>query len=376
MTAVIGLDLSCLEIQPETGVERYARRLVEQLPLVAPDLQFVVLIRPGRPAPAAGPQVRIVEVPSLFPRAVWREGAMPRALKRLGVALLHAPVAALPFRTSALRVATIHDVPMHGEKGHTGRLSRNRLRLLHALRAAQHIVVPSEATRLALLTVEPNVAPRVTVIAHGVDPDFRGFGLPLRRDRYGIAPGPYLLWVGTLRQRKDPLVLVEAFVRMHRAAGNSNLQLVMCGKALMDENEIRAPLRAARIDDRLLILPGYVAREDLPDLYREAEVVVVPSRLEGFGLPALEAMASGKPLVISDDAALTEVCGNAARSFRTGDANDLAHVLQHLLHDDAARAQLCTRALQRSQEYSWEASARAHADVYRQVLSSRPAPSP
>ncbi|MSR75167.1 MAG: glycosyltransferase family 1 protein [Planctomycetes bacterium] len=373
MKPTVGLDLSCLEVQPETGVERYARRLVEQLPLVAPDLEFVVLIRPGRPAPAASMQVRVVEVPSLLPRAIWREGAMPRAMRRLGVQLLHAPVAALPFRTSAMRIATIHDVPRYGEAGHAGRLSRNRLRLLHALRAAHHIVVPSEATRLALIAAEPAVEARVTAIAHGVDPDFRPFGLPLRRDRYGIPPGPFLLWVGTLRQRKDPLVLVEAFARLMRS-GHPPMHLVMCGKALMDEADVRAPLRAAGIDDRLLILPGYVAREDLPDLYREAEAVVVPSRLEGFGLPALEAMASGRPLVISEDAALTEVCGNAAQSFRTGDAHDLAHVLQHLLRDSALKAQLCARAVRRSQEYSWEASARSHAELYRSVLSSRSAP--
>lgn len=368
MSSVVGLDLSCLESQPETGVERYARRLVECLPQVAKDLEFVVLIRPGRPAPVAHERLRVVEVPSLFPRAVWREGAMPRALRRLNVTLLHSPVAALPFRTSALRIATIHDVP--GSAHEPGsRLSRNRLRLLHAMRAAEHLIVPSEATRQALLGLEPSISSRVSVIAHGVDPDFRGFGLPLRRDRYGIAPGPYLLWIGTLRRRKDPEVLVKAFVRMQRM-GHAGLQLVMCGKSLMDEEIIRAPLRDAGLENRLLILPGYVAREDLPDLYREAEVVVVPSRLEGFGLPALEAMASGRPLVISEDAALTEVCGSAARTFRTGDDHDLAHVVSHLLRDEGQRAQLCARALERSREYSWESSALAHAALYRSVLSA------
>ncbi len=369
MKEVVGLDLSCLEAEPETGVERYARRLVEQLPVVAPDLDFVVLVRPGRPAPQVTPPGRIVEVPSILPRVLWREGAMPSALRRLGVTLLHAPVAALPMHSATLRVATIHDVPRFGEAGHQGKLSRHRLRLLHAVRAADHIVVPSEATRLALLSVEPRIAPRVSVIAHGVDPDFRPFGVPLRRDRYGIAPGPYLLWVGTLRQRKDPLVLVEAFARLIRS-GHEDLQLVMCGKALMAEDEIRAPLRAAGVDGQRLILPGYVAREDLPELYREALAVVVPSRLEGFGLPALEGMASGRPLVVSEDAALAEVCGDAAVSFHTGDAHDLARVLQHLLRDEALQRRLAGHALERAARHSWEASAVGHAEVYRRVMAA------
>jgi glycosyltransferase involved in cell wall biosynthesis len=369
MKPIIGLDLSCLEVQPETGVERYARRLVEQLPVAAPDLEFVVLVRPGRPTPQVTPPARIVEVPSLLPRVLWREGAMPKALRKLGVRLMHAPVAALPMRTSTLRVATIHDVPRFGEGGHEGRLSRHRLRMLHALRAADHIVVPSEATRLALLALEPRVAERVSAIAHGVDPDFRPYGVALRRDRYGIAPGRYLLWVGTLRPRKDPLVLVEAFARILRA-GHEDLQLVMCGKALMSEEEIRAPLRAAGIDAQRLILPGYVAREDLPELYRESLAVIVPSRLEGFGLPALEGMASGRPLVVSEDAALAEVCGDAALSFHTGDAHDLARVLQHLLRDEALQRRLSAHALERAAHHSWEASALGHAEVYRRVMAA------
>lgn len=368
MNRAVAFDLSCLEARAETGVERYARRLVEHLPRVAPDLQILVLVRTGRPAPRVPPPGRIVEVASLLPRPAWRETALPRALHEHGARVLHSPVAALPLRGAAARIATIHDVPEFGAPGHEGLLSRHRLRLLHAVRVAARIVVPSVATREALVRFDPRVKDRIHVIPHGVDPDFRPQGVPLQRERYGIPPGPFLLWVGTIRPRKDPTVLIDAFLRV-LAAGHPDLHLVMCGDLRMDADVLKTPMRAAGLENRL-VLPGYVAREDLPDLYREAELVVIPSRLEGFGLPALEAMACGRALVVSSDAALLEVTGEAAQSFRTGDPHDLARVLRHLLRDAGARDTLSRLAVERAKRHSWEGSARAHADIYRSLLDA------
>jgi glycosyltransferase involved in cell wall biosynthesis len=365
----VALDLSCLEAQPETGVERYARRLVEHLPAAAPDLEVIVFVRPGRPAPAVRPPARIRRLASPLPRAVWRELSLPRALAEEGVGLLHSPVAALPVRGGVPRIATIHDVPDFGAPGHEGRLSRHRLRLLHAVRAARALIVPSLATRDALLRLAPDLGPRLQVIPHGVDPDFRPHGPPLKRARYGIPPGPYLLWVGTIRDRKDPRTLVEAFARLvtgHHAF--ADLRLVMCGDVRMAEDVLRQPLRLIGRSEQLL-LPGYVAREDLPDLYREAALVIVPSRLEGFGLSALEAMACGQPPVVSSDAALVELAGEAAITFATGDSADLAQKIREALRNPEALRARSARARERAEAYSWSASATAHAALYRRVLA-------
>ncbi len=368
----VGLDLSCLEAEPETGVERYARRLVEHLPKVAPGTEFVVFVRPGRPAPSVAAPARVVRVRSALPRAIWREVALPRALREHRIDVLHAPVAALSVRAQLRRVATIHDVPDFGAVGQEARLSRHRLRLLHCIKAADHLVVPSLATRDALLAFAPETRARLTVAPHGVDPDFRAFGASLDRARYGIPPGPFILSVGTIRERKDPLTLIEAFRKLVTVGGAPpDLHLVMCGDLRMSEDTLRAPLREAGLQDRLL-LPGYFAREDLPDLYREATLFVVPSRLEGFGLSALEAMACGQAPVVSSDAALVELAGEAAAPFRTGDSADLARVLRHLLRDDAERKRLSERALARAKDFSWESSATTHARVYEHVMSAPP----
>ena len=366
MPPVIGLDLSCLEVTPETGVERYARRLAEHLPVAAPELDYVILTRPGRPVPMVSEPARVVPVPSILPRPGWRESALPRALEQLGVDVLHAPVAALPLRSAAPRVATIHDVPRFGSPGHEGRLSRHRLRLLHAVRAARRLIVPSVATQLALSALEPRCEDRIRVIPHGVDTDFQPGGIPLKRERYGIPEGArYILWVGTIRPRKDPLVLVRAFASL--AESDDSLYCVMAVDLRMDEQVLRAPLRGTPAAERL-ILPSYAAREDLPDLYRESECLVMPSKIEGFGLPALEAMACARPVITSDDPALTALIGDSGVSFPAGDATALAHAIRTLLADPEAAETLAKRALQRAQRYSWDGCARAHADVYLELL--------
>ena len=364
----LGLDLSCLEIQPETGVERYARRLVEHLPEMAPDLPFKVFVRPGRPAPMVRAPGELVVVPSLLPRVGWREAALPRAIGEAGIEVLHSPVAAVPFRVSAKRVATIHDVEPREASGRPERrLGRNRLRLLHAIRSTSAIIVPTLATRTALTELAPEIAGRIWVIPHGVDPDYRPEGFPLNRERYGIAPGPFLLWVGTLRKRKDPFVLLEAFRRLSEE--QPDLQLVMCGKREIDEKELRARLEGSPAAKRF-VLPGYAAREDLPDLYREALAVAVPSRLEGFGLCALEAMASGTPVVISDDVALREVCGEAALCFTAGEADELLEVLRVAIDDPGTRRRVIEAGLARAGRFSWRASAMKHIELYRRVHDS------
>jgi glycosyltransferase involved in cell wall biosynthesis len=363
-----------MEIQPETGVERYARRLAEYLPQVAPDLEVTLFIRHDSPAPVVHPSASLVQVRSRLPRPVWREAALPRELKRRGIGLLHAPVAAVPLKSWLTRIATIHDVPPSSGSGSQGFFSRNRLRLLHTAAAAHALIVPSLATKEALLEVAPHVGSRVRVISHGVDPDFRPEGVGLNRERYGIPEGPFLLWVGTIRRRKDPFVLVNALARILKDSDRS-LSLVMCGDVRLDREELFAPLKEAGLGHRM-VLPGYVYREDLPDLYREAELVVVPSRLEGFGMCALEAMACGKPLVISRDAALVELAKGAARTFATGDAADLANCITNLLDDRELRRSIAAAAVKRASRFSWEGSARAHAELYRDLLRSREGHSP
>jgi glycosyltransferase involved in cell wall biosynthesis len=368
VTPGIGLDLTCLEAIPETGVERAARRLAETLPLVASDLRFVVIIRAGKPAPRMPERSQIVQAPPSLTRALWREIRLPGVIAREGLDLLHAPVAAVSALARVPRVVTIHDVPDRATAdggARAGLLSPHRLRLHHAMAVASAVITPSDATRDALLAINPAWADRISVIPHGVDDDFRPMGPPLNRARYSVPPGPYLLTVGTLRQRKDPETSIRALSDLVQQG--HDLRLVFAGKQQMDPSELETIARRANVHDRVIFL-GYVPREDLPDLYRDAAAFVLPSRLEGFGLPLVEAMASGTPVVAAETSSIPEVVGDAGSLFPVGDHHALARAIAALVESPARRGDLVDRGLRRARDFDWKATARKHADVYRRVL--------
>jgi glycosyltransferase involved in cell wall biosynthesis len=364
----IGLDLTCLEVMPETGVERAARRLAETLPLVAPDMRFVVIIRAGKPAPRMPDRTQVVQAPPSLSRALWREIRLPAVIERERLDLLHSPVAAVSSLARVPRVVTIHDVPARGTEG-GGLLSPNRLRLHHALAVAAAVITPSEATREALLAINPAWDDRIRVIPHGVDDDFRPVGPPFNRERYGVPPGPYLLTVGTLRQRKDPETSIRAL--SHLVQQGRDVRLLFAGKQQMDPSEIETIAKRANVHDRVVFL-GYVPREDLPDLYRDAAAFVLPSRLEGFGLPLVEAMASGTPVVAASTSSIPEVVGDGGVLFAAGDHDQLARVVGEILDDPARRGELRARGLARARAFDWKATARRHVEVYREALGRAP----
>jgi glycosyltransferase involved in cell wall biosynthesis len=146
-----------------------------------------------------------------------------------------------------------------------------------------------------------------------------------------------------------------------------DLRLVFAGKQQMDPSELETIARRANVHERVIFL-GYVPREDLPDLYRDAAAFVLPSRLEGFGLPLVEAMASGTPVIAADTSSIPEVVGDAGALFPAGDHHALARAVVGLLDDTARRGDFVDRGLRRARDFDWKATARKHAEVYRKVL--------
>jgi glycosyltransferase involved in cell wall biosynthesis len=206
-----------------------------------------------------------------------------------------------------------------------------------AVRKADHVLTVSERTKrdiVALYGVPPE---KVTVTPHGVDPAF--------------SPGDgshdgYLLFVGAVQARKDPLAALAA-------ADAAGVPLVVVGP--LKEPELGRELQSRGADVR-----GWVEKAELAELYRRAGALILPSRYEGFGVPALEAMASGTPVVLSDDEALREVAGDA------GVYGDLADAVRRAL---AERQHYVRAGLERAAQFTWEQSARRTAEVYRQVLA-------
>jgi glycosyltransferase involved in cell wall biosynthesis len=324
---VIVLDADVLG-RSRTGEETYVLNLLRQLPLVAPDLRFAAVTRHPELVPDGVEPVPLA-ARSQELRMAW---SLPRLLRRLAPALAHFQHA-LPLGWHGRSVVTLHDLHFERDASVMSLADRLAFRAVvpRAARRADHVLAVSERTKRDALELYGIPPEKVTVTPHGVDPAF--------------APGDgghdgYALFVGAVQQRKDPLAALAA-------ADAAGVPLVVAGPE--KDAALAAQLRARGADVR-----GYVDQAELARLYRRAAALVLPSRYEGFGIPVLEAMASGTPVVVSTDPALREVAGAAATPSLEAALAD---------RDRYARA-----GLDRAKTFTWEESARRTADVYRRVI--------
>jgi len=320
-----------------TGDETYVANLLERLPqLAGGDLRFAALTRRPDLVP---PGVEAVHVPARFQEArmLW---TIPRALRRLGAALAHFQHA-LPLSCPCPAVVTVHDLSFERDPAMMDLRHRLIFRAVvpRAARRAARVLAVSERTKQDLVELYGVDPARIAVTPHGVDAAF-GPGV--------VRTDSYLLFVGAIQRRKNPLAAA-------RAATELGMRLVVVGPS-RDEGLVRE-LERSGADVR-----GYVAKEELVELYRGAAALVLPSRYEGFGLPVVEAMASGTPVVAAPDAALREIAGDAAVFVEPA---ELADGVRSAL---GRREELVAAGLERAAQFSWEETARRTLAVYRDVL--------
>ena len=259
----------------------------------------------------------------------------------------------------AKRIVTVHDMIPELMP-----YTRRRLDLLTLKRRyvenADHVICVSEATKRDLLQVYGPIKAPISVVHHGVDARFNVGGAPLLD-----WPDHYVLMVGNRSQYKDADVLFRAFARLH--PDHDDLHLVCLGGGAFTETEL-AHLQSLGIGDRChqFGLPD----ELMPAAYSNAAVFVFPSRFEGFGLPALEAMACGAPTVLAEATSLPEVGSDAALYFPVGDDAELAKQISRTLEDSQLAEGLRTRGLSRASEFTWHEAANRTEAVYAQSLSS------
>ncbi|MCY4022969.1 MAG: glycosyltransferase family 1 protein [Anaerolineaceae bacterium] len=243
-----------------------------------------------------------------------------------------------------------------------------------SVRRADHVLADSSATRDDLLEhYKETPGTRITVLHGGVDerflPEPAGKQLAARK-KYGLDQWPFIFSVGTLQPRKNHGRLVQALSRL--VEGGLDLHLVIAGGAGWLSEPFHQQLRESEIEDRVH-LTGFVDDADLPALYSAAEVFAFPSLYEGFGLPVLEAMACGTPVVTSDLSSLPEVAGDAALLTDPLDVEALADALRRLISDSQLRQQLIRAGQTRAGQFTWRRAALQLLDVYRRVGDS-PAP--
>lgn len=338
MTPLVALDADVLGRQ-RTGDETYMENLLQRLPeLARGELRLAALTRRPDLVPAG---VEPVHVPARFQELRMLK-AVPRALSRLGASLAHFQHA-LPFKCPCPAVVTVHDLSFERDPSWMGLRHRwiFRVAVPYAVRHAARVLTVSERTKSDLVELYGVDPGRIVVVPHGVDPAFTPGA---SRD------GSYLLFVGAVQRRKNPLAAAEA-------AAELGMRLVVVGPS-------RDPALVHALERRGADVRGYVAKDELVELYRGAAALVMPSRYEGFGLPVLEAMASGTPVVAAPDAALREVADDAAVFV---EPEQLADGVRQALVE---RGTLVAAGLRRAATFTWEQAARRTLAVYREVLDA------
>jgi glycosyltransferase involved in cell wall biosynthesis len=325
-------------------------------------------------AAAAGKRnwrIERVDAASRERRLWWEQARLPAALSRLGIDVLHSTHHTLPLRPMlARRVVTVHDVTFLRipERYTPARRLYMQTMTRLSVRVADAIIVPSMTVRGDVIDLLGVDEAKVHAVYEAAGEQFRA----LDRDasmaaarRYGVAR-PYVLSVGSLEPGKNRARLIRAMHELRREG--IDRALVVVGQKAWKFDDDLALVRDLGMDDRV-IFPGYIAPADLPPLYAAADVFAFPSLYEGFGVPVLEAMACGAPVVTSNVSATAEVAGDAALLVDPLSVTSIRDGLREALSDTALQARLARRGMERAAQFSWRRAAHETHTVYERVMS-------
>lgn len=377
-TGLDGLPLTA----PKTGVGHYTFELARALASLEPSSQFEIVY------PSTYPAIRLDEPNGLplpanlkldrvrvgpLDRHWWSVG-LPRYIRRRKVELFHGTNYDVPLWGQCATVLTIHDLShlLHPETHEKRSVRRARRRLPLMVRTADAIITPTNSVRRELCA-QLNVAPdKVFAIPEAARDCFRPLEFAATEDvrlRVGVGD-EFLLAVGTIEPRKNLAVLVRAFEEISRARPEGTLQLVIAGGSGWLSGPLIETIEKSPARGRIL-LTDYLHDGDLRALYSSCRAFIYPSIYEGFGLPPLEAMACGAPVIASRIASLEETTGDAAMLFDHTSVSDLAHKILMLLEDENATQKLSNAGLKRASEFSWERTAQLTLDVYTKTLAGK-----
>jgi glycosyltransferase involved in cell wall biosynthesis len=350
----IGIDASRASVAQRTGTENYSLFLIHALLELDRANQYLLYCnQPPQPHLfPVQPNALIRALP--FPR-LWTHVRLAWEMATHAPDVLFVPAHALPVLHPRRSVVTVHDLGyLYYPQAHT-RGARWYLQwsTLYNARAATHLIADSQATRRDLLAHCGVAQDKVSVVYPGYDPQFAPVHDQARlqetRARYGL-PASYILYVGTLQPRKNLARLVAAFAAL--VAQGTPADLVLAGKKGWLYEALFAQVHQLGLESRVHFI-GYVPQEELPALLSGAQVFVLPSLYEGFGMPVLEAMACGTPVICSNTSSLPEVASDAALLVSPDDTDQLASAMQRVLVDEELRCDLTQKGLAQVNHFSW-----------------------
>lgn len=370
----IGLDGDVLG-RGRTGDESYLASLMRGLHGIDNENDYVVFVRDAEAAASLFPDLPQFDFETVRPQSIWLRYSMglPWLLRRRPVDLLHVQYF-IPPMTRCPTVLTVHDLSFVVHPEFFSLRDRVLLQRLvpNSMKRADRIITDMEITKQDMVRIYGIDPERIEVIPLAADLRYR----PLDRDvcrktvakSFGI-DGPFVLYVGTFQPRKNVEPLIRGYTRM-REQNALRHKLVLVGKPKHQYASVFEAIESSPFRDDI-ILTGFVEDDDLPVLYNAASVFVFPTLFEGFGLPVVEAMACGTPVITTDVSCLPEVSGGAALLVDPNDPGGFAAAMTSVLSDATVAQKMTERGLAHVAGYSWERTARETVAVYRKVLDAR-----
>lgn len=366
----IGFDARLVYYQ-QAGIGQYILQLVDSLSRLPTEHELLVFrSRKGKPLQIRGAARQItLWTPSHHP---YESLALASELAARRLDLLHSPDFIPPFQGNFKSVITIHDLNfIHYPQFLTPESERYYGQIHRAVERAGHVIADSHATRqdiINLLNVSPE---RVTVIYLAANPVYRLITdqqeVQKAAWRYGL-PADFIIFVGTLEPRKNVPTLLKALRLL--CDGGADVHLAIVGRKGWLYEDIFTSITDLKLADRVHLLQD-VSNEDLARLYNAARCLALPSYYEGFGLPPLEAMACGTPVVVSDCASLPEVVGDAGLLIDPTNPESLADALERVLTDSDLAADLQQKGLHQASKFSWARAAHQTMSVYELLLNDQ-----
>ena len=368
--------------QPNTGSGQYLRYLLAALRRTSPELKLTLILPPHLQAvDDAPPNVDIVKTrggSGNLGKVLFEQRAFPQMVSRVGADIAHVPYWGPPLSSPAPLVTSVLDViPLALPEYSSGFRQRLYTSLVTAAaRGSAHIITISQAAKDDIIRYIGIDADRITVTPLAVNEAYHPRMGAERdaavREKYNL-PDRFVLYIGGFDVRKQVNQLLLAYSYVGPAEGD-DLMLVIAGKEPEWGSPVFPDLRKYTaelgINDFVQWIGG-VDEEDKPSLYRLADVSVFPSRYEGFGLPVLEAMASGTPVVANQIPVIEEITGDGAFLVENGSARKMAGAILALLGDPSLRESISSRGLAQSTHFSWRKTARQTLAVYEQVYKRR-----
>ncbi|HYP60706.1 MAG TPA: glycosyltransferase family 1 protein [Thermomicrobiales bacterium] len=371
MLPIVGIDASRYPGEIRTGTETYSRELIDAMARLT-DLPFAVRSYVNQAdQESVANLLALGEVRGLpFPR-FWTHGRLSIEMLRHRPDLLFVPSHVIPL-VHPRSVVTVHDLGyLHESEAHpAGQRRMLDLTTRWNARVASHIIAISETTKADLIRFYGTPAGKIAVVRHGISANFAPAAEPDMarvRSAYEL-PDRFVLAVGTIQPRKNLARLAEAVSSLQ--ARFPGLALVVAGKRGWMAEGVLADIHAT-LPSALFHELGYIPLADIPAIYSTASVTALVSTYEGFGLPVIEAMACGSPVVISDTPALVEVAGDAAVVADPRSVNSIAGALASILADAGTADRATTSGRQRAAHFSWDTAARETVSVLDDVLKKR-----